>query len=54
MVIQRQLNGQVERTFSPKGLDARLILPLTHERWPQPMAQDGEGETAPMASFGQT
>jgi len=54
MVIQRQLNGQVERAFSPKGLDARLILPLTHERWPQPMAQDGEGETAPMASFGQT
>src|ERR1043165_5822879 len=25
MVIQRQLDGQVERTFGPKGLDVRLI-----------------------------
>jgi len=54
MVIQRQLDGQVERTFGPKGLDVRLILPLTHERWPQPMAQDVDGQTAPMASYGQT
>lgn len=35
MVIERQLNGEVHRTFGPQGLDARLIVPLTHERWPQ-------------------
>jgi PAS domain S-box-containing protein len=34
MVIERQLNGQVEQSFGPQGLDARLTVPLTHERWP--------------------
>jgi hypothetical protein len=34
MVIERQLNGQVEQLFRPQGLDARLTVPLTHERWP--------------------
>jgi two-component sensor histidine kinase len=34
MVIERQLNGQVEQSFAPDGLDARLTVPLTHERWP--------------------
>jgi two-component sensor histidine kinase len=34
MVIERQLNGQVQQTFGPEGLSARLIVPLTHERWP--------------------
>lgn len=53
MVIQRQLNGEVERSFGPKGLDVRLIVPLSHERWPQPLAQDSEGLVAPMATFGQ-
>ena len=46
MVIQRQLNGEVERTFGPKGLDARLVLPLTHERWPQPVANVTEADVA--------
>jgi PAS domain S-box-containing protein len=46
MVIQRQLSGEVERTFGPKGLDARLILPLTHERWPQPVANVTEADIA--------
>jgi two-component sensor histidine kinase len=46
MVIQRQLSGQVERTFGPKGLDARLVLPLSHERWPQPVANVTEGDVA--------
>ena len=35
MVIERQLNGEVRRTLGPEGLDARLVVPLTHERWPQ-------------------
>jgi two-component sensor histidine kinase len=34
MVIERQLNGNVEQSFGPDGLDARLTVPLTHERWP--------------------
>ena len=36
MVIERQLGGEMQRTFGPEGLDARLVLPLSHERWPQP------------------
>jgi len=34
MVIERQLNGEVERTFSRSGLVVRMVVPLTHERWP--------------------
>jgi two-component sensor histidine kinase len=34
MVIERQLNGQVKQTFTAKGLEAKLTVPLTHERWP--------------------
>jgi two-component sensor histidine kinase len=34
MVIERQLNGRVEQSFGAEGLDARLTVPLTHERWP--------------------
>jgi len=34
MVIERQLNGQVEQSFDPNGLEAKLTVPLTHERWP--------------------
>jgi two-component sensor histidine kinase len=33
MVIERQLNGQVQQNFAPEGLQTRLIIPLTHERW---------------------
>src|SRR5580692_10578825 len=34
LVIQRQLNGEVTRTFSRKGLVVKMLVPLTHERWP--------------------
>jgi PAS domain S-box-containing protein len=34
MVIERQLNGQIEQSFGPEGLEAKLTVPLTHERWP--------------------
>jgi hypothetical protein len=34
MVIERQLNGEVQQTFGPEGLEVRLTVPLTHERWP--------------------
>jgi two-component sensor histidine kinase len=38
MVIERQLNGQVQQEFGPEGLNARLVVPLTHERWPSRVA----------------
>jgi len=47
MVIERQLNGSVTRTFGPKGMEAKLVVPLSHERWPQRPAQAPvDGETA--------
>jgi PAS domain S-box-containing protein len=33
-VIERQLGGEVKQTFGPQGMEARLTIPLTHERWP--------------------
>jgi len=38
LVIQRQLNGEVIRTFSSYGLSVKMLVPLTHERWPAPVA----------------
>ncbi len=38
LVIERQLNGEVTRTFSRKGLTVKMQVPLTHERWPAPPA----------------
>jgi two-component sensor histidine kinase len=34
MMIERQLNGEVQQTFAPEGLNAKLVVPLTQERWP--------------------
>jgi two-component sensor histidine kinase len=34
MVITRQLNGEVQQQFGAEGLNARLIVPITRERWP--------------------
>jgi PAS domain S-box-containing protein len=34
MVIERQLNGQVQQSFAPGGMETRMVVPLTHERWP--------------------
>jgi len=34
LVIERQLNGEVNRAFTSSGLNVKLIVPLTHERWP--------------------
>jgi two-component sensor histidine kinase len=42
MVIERQLNGSMQRTFGPQGMDARLVLPLSHERWPRPASKEDE------------
>ena len=34
LVIERQLNGEVHRTFARSGLSVHMIVPLTHDRWP--------------------
>jgi PAS domain S-box-containing protein len=34
LVIERQLNGEITRTFKRAGLSVHMIVPLTHERWP--------------------
>jgi PAS domain S-box-containing protein len=39
LVIRRQLNGEVAYSYSRKGLSVRLVVPLTHERWPSRSAQ---------------
>jgi PAS domain S-box-containing protein len=39
MVIERQLNGQVQQTFAAHGMEARMVVPLTHERWPGGMVR---------------
>src|SRR6185437_2226287 len=31
LVIERQLNGEVQRTYKDDGLSVKLIVPLTHE-----------------------
>ena len=40
LVIQRQLNGEVIRTFASNGLAVKMLVPLTHERWPSSAAGD--------------
>jgi PAS domain S-box-containing protein len=42
LVIERQLNGEVQRSFTADGLSVKLVVPLTHERWP--------GSAPPVAS----
>ena len=49
MVIERQLSGSVTRTFGPHGMEAKLVVPLSHERWPGEVAGASEegGEPLP-------
>jgi PAS domain S-box-containing protein len=47
LVIERQMNGEVHRTFARDGLSVRMVVPLTHERWPvQPAATASEPASA--------
>lgn len=56
LVIERQLNGEVTRSFTHKGLSVRMLVPLTHERWPAATAAAatatavGRAESAHQAS----
>ena len=34
LVIERQMNGKVERNYGRAGLAVRMSIPLTHQRWP--------------------
>jgi two-component sensor histidine kinase len=34
LVIERQMNGKVERSYGRAGLAVRMSIPLTHQRWP--------------------
>ncbi len=34
LVIERQMNGEVHTSYTREGLSIRMIVPLTHERWP--------------------
>jgi two-component sensor histidine kinase len=45
MVIERQLNGEVQRAFSRSGLAVHLVVPLTHERWPSAAAPSADEAT---------
>lgn len=43
LVIERQLNGEVHRTFNRTGLTVHMVVPLTRERWPTSISA-GDGE----------
>jgi two-component sensor histidine kinase len=42
LVIERQLNGEVTRSFTRNGLALHMVVPLTHERWPSAIAASTE------------
>jgi two-component sensor histidine kinase len=44
LVIERQLNGEVTRTYGRKGLSVHMVVPLTHERWPSASPAAGDGK----------
>jgi PAS domain S-box-containing protein len=34
LVIERQMNGEVHTSYTREGVAIRMVVPLTHERWP--------------------
>jgi PAS domain S-box-containing protein len=46
LVIERQMNGEVQRTYSRQGLSVHMTVPLTHERWPTQPPPPGTPEPA--------
>ena len=38
LVIERQMNGEVHPSYTHEGLSVRMVVPLTHERWPNQAA----------------
>jgi two-component sensor histidine kinase len=43
LVIERQLNGEVTRTYGRNGLSVHMVVPLTHARWPSAAASGTDG-----------
>jgi PAS domain S-box-containing protein len=50
LVIERQLNGEITRTFKRTGLSVHMVVPLTHERWPIATAAGGAEDAAQRSS----
>ena len=50
LVIERQLNGEVTRTFTRHGLTVHMLVPLTNERWPGAAATEAGGKTEAQAA----
>jgi PAS domain S-box-containing protein len=47
LVIERQMNGEVHPSYTREGFSIRMIVPLTHERWPtQAVDTATQSETA--------
>jgi hypothetical protein len=47
LVIERQMNGEVRSQYSRSGFSTRMIVPLTHERWPtEEVATASQAENA--------
>ncbi len=47
LVIERQMNGEVHPAYTRDGFSIRMVVPLTHERWPtRAMDTATESETA--------
>jgi PAS domain S-box-containing protein len=49
LVIARQMNGEVHAAYAREGFSARMVVPLTHERWPTQLldpAAQAEGVAA--------
>lgn len=45
LVIERQMNGEVHASYTRAGFSVRVVVPLTHERWPtQEVAAAGQAE----------
>ncbi|MGH6670618.1 MAG: HWE histidine kinase domain-containing protein [Xanthobacteraceae bacterium] len=49
LVIERQLNGEITRSFTRGGLSVHMVVPLTHERWPS-ASTAGAASSAPVTS----
>jgi PAS domain S-box-containing protein len=52
LVIERQMNGKVQTSYTRQGFSVRLIVPLTHERWPTEAVDSAASSTKPMARPG--
>lgn len=44
LVIERQMNGEVHPCYTRQGFSMRIIVPLTHERWPVQAADAAAAE----------